>query len=48
MHSEFRECASPDEVNATVPQSPVTNYVQNGSWAVDHFSANGAQLVIDF
>ena len=48
VHSEFRECVSPRDVNTTFPQSPVTDYVQNGSWVVDHFSADGAQLIIDF
>ena len=48
VHSEFREAASPAELVATVPQSPVTSYVQNGSWVVDHFSADGAQVFIDF
>lgn len=48
VHSEYREVQSPPEVTAAVPQSPITSYTQNGSWAVDHFSAEGAQVVIDF
>ena len=44
VHSEFRECASPDEVNATVPQSPITNYVQNGSWVVSSTSSSIASF----
>jgi hypothetical protein len=31
-----------------VPQSPIETYEQNGSWVVDHFSALGAQTVIDY
>jgi hypothetical protein len=48
VHSEYREVQSPAEVTVAVPQSPITSYTQNGSWAVDHFSAEGAQVVIDF
>lgn len=47
VHAEYREVASPEAVEAAVPQSPVENYRQNGSWVVDHFSATGAQLIID-
>lgn len=39
---------SPLYLNTTVPQSPVTSFLQNGSRFNDHFSATGAQLVIDF
>lgn len=46
-HSEYREVQTPAAAEAAVPQSPVTNYIQNGSWAVDHFSAAGAQVVMD-
>lgn len=28
--------------------SAITNYAQNGSWVADHFSAEGAQMVINF
>ena len=48
VHSNFREAASPAELDSIVHQSPVTNYVQNGSWVVDHYSARGAQVFIDF
>lgn len=44
----FREVTAPDGIEAAVPQSPVQNYKQNGSWVVDHFSAAGAQVIIDF
>jgi hypothetical protein len=48
VHSEYREVQSPADVPAAVPQSPVTTYAQNGSWVVDHYSAKGAQVIIDF
>jgi hypothetical protein len=47
-HSEYREVESQLTVQAAVPQSPIENFKQNGSWVVDHFSADGAQLFIDF
>lgn len=48
IHSERREVNSSVESVVAVPQSPVENWTQNGSWVVDHFSVAGAQLVIDF
>lgn len=48
VHSQYHEQASPENVNASVPQSLVMNFTQNGSWVADHFSARGAQLIIDF
>lgn len=45
--SGYREQVSPDNI-ARIPQSPVTSYVQNGSWVNDHFSVAGARLIIDF
>ncbi|KAH8646859.1 hypothetical protein BX600DRAFT_484724 [Xylariales sp. PMI_506] len=48
IQSHYREVQSPDEVQIAVTQSPITNYKQNGSFAVDHFSAAGAQVMIDF
>lgn len=47
-HTEYREQEPPGQIISSVPQSPVTSYVQNGSWVVDHFSLAGAQAVIDF
>lgn len=47
-HSEYREAPSPVDVEVAIPQSPITSYTQNGSWVVDHFSAEGAQVTIDF
>lgn len=47
-HAAFREVVAPDMIEAAVPQSPVQHYRQNGSWVVDHFSAAGAQVIIDF
>lgn len=47
--SGYRAQTSPEELSKdSVPQSPVMNYVQNGSWTPDHFSSKGAQVVIDF
>lgn len=47
--SGYRAQASPAEISKdSVPQSPVMNYVQNGSWTPDHFSSKGAQVVINF
>lgn len=48
MHPETREVNSSAVSAAAVPQSPIENWTQNGSFVVDHFSAAGAQLVIDF
>lgn len=48
VHSRYRGVSSPAEVPAVVPQSPVTDYSQNGSWVVDHFSPAGAQMFVDF
>ncbi|KAK4555453.1 hypothetical protein LTR86_007205 [Recurvomyces mirabilis] len=46
--TNYHEQAPPWYVNTSVPQSPVTEFRENGSWVVDHFSSTGAQLVIDF
>ena len=49
VRSGYREAPSPEDPGfPAVPQSPVTTYVQNGSWVVDHFSAVGAKVVTDF
>ncbi|GAB7361969.1 hypothetical protein MBLNU230_g2006t1 [Neophaeotheca triangularis] len=48
VHSEYRQQASPEEVQAGVPQSPVLNYTQNGSWVADHLSARGANLITEY
>ena len=47
-HTNYHEQAPPWYVNASVPQSPVETFVENGSWVVDHYSSTGAKLVIDF
>ncbi|PWY91931.1 hypothetical protein BO94DRAFT_555096 [Aspergillus sclerotioniger CBS 115572] len=47
VHSEYREVQSPADVEAAVPQSPVTTYSQNGSWVIDHFSSKGALVAVD-
>ena len=47
-HSHYPEVQSQATVVAAVPQSPIKTWEQNGSWVVDHFSALGAQTIIDF
>lgn len=47
-HTVGFEQQSPEQLNTTVEQSPVTSFLQNGSRFNDHFSATGAQLIIDF
>jgi len=47
-HTVGFEQASPQLVNTTVEQYPATSFLQNGSRFNDHFSATGAQLIIDF
>lgn len=47
-HTVGFEQQSPLFLNTTVPQSLVTSFLQNGSRFNDHFSATGAQLIIDF
>jgi len=39
---------SPLYLNTTIPQSPVTSFLQNGSRFNSHFDVEGAKLVIDF
>ncbi|KAJ5769407.1 secreted protein [Penicillium odoratum] len=50
VHSRYREAPNPTDpsIETAVPQSPVTDYSQNGSWVVDHWSPAGAQVVADF
>ena len=47
-HAHYPEVQAQDSVMAAVPQSPIKTYEQNGSWVVDHFSALGAQTIIDY
>jgi hypothetical protein len=47
-HAHYPEVQAQDSVMAAVPQSPIKTYEQNGSWVVDHFSALGAQTLIDY
>lgn len=47
-HTNKREVNASSDAPADVPQSPITTFNENGSWVVDHFSATGAQLIIDF
>lgn len=44
----YKEIPSPETFLTSTFQSPVTSYVQNGSYVVDHFSSTGAQVIIDF
>lgn len=46
VHSEAREQQTP--LNVVGVKGQPENYVQNGSWVVDHFAAKGAQTTIDF
>lgn len=50
IHTQYREEPTPELVTSGpgVTQSPVTSYVQNGSFVVDHFSAEGAEAVAAF
>lgn len=47
-HTVGFEQQSPLYLNTTVPQSPVTSFLQNGSRFNSHFDVEGAKLVIDF
>ncbi|KAK3641355.1 hypothetical protein LTR56_011383 [Elasticomyces elasticus] len=51
-HTNYHEQAPPWYIEAdalgSIPQSAVNDFRQNGSSLVDHFSAAGAQVVIDF
>lgn len=42
IHSDFQAQASPLKMEG--PQTAPESWIQNGSWAVDHFSPRGAQL----
>jgi len=46
IHSDCRAQASPLDLSG--PQSVPQSYIQNGSWAVDHFSALEAKTTTDF
>lgn len=50
IHTQLREQQTPELVisGEGVEQSPITSFVQNGSWVVDHFSAKGAEAVASF
>ncbi|KAI5362475.1 putative Galactose-binding-like domain superfamily [Septoria linicola] len=50
VHTQYREQRSPLDVVSgnDLHQSPVTSFVQNGSWVVDHFSAKGPAQVKQF
>lgn len=46
IHSDYR--AQQDPADMQGPQTVPQTYLQNGSWAVDHFSALGAQTITSF
>jgi hypothetical protein len=46
IHSNYRAEASPETLGG--PQTSPQNFIQNGSFAVDHYSVLGAQTVMDF
>ncbi|KAH7245011.1 hypothetical protein BKA59DRAFT_526423 [Fusarium tricinctum] len=46
IHSDYRAQASPYDIGG--PQTVPQTFLQNGSWAVDHFSAAGARVIMDF
>ena len=46
IHSDYR--AQQDPAFLGGPQTAPQSYLQNGSWAVDHFSALGAQTTTNF
>lgn len=46
IHSNYRAQDGPLDIKG--PQSSPQSYINNGSWAVDHFSALGAKVMTDF
>ena len=46
IHSDYRAQQDPEFLGG--PQTAPQSYLQNGSWAVDHFSALGAQTMTSF
>ncbi|CAH0025578.1 unnamed protein product [Clonostachys rhizophaga] len=46
IHSHFMAQSSPQLMKG--PQSKPESWIQNGSWAVDHYSANGAKMAARF
>jgi hypothetical protein len=46
IHSDYRAQDGPLDIGG--PQTPPQSIPQNGSWAVDHFSALGAETTISF
>ncbi|KAF2205690.1 hypothetical protein GQ43DRAFT_477176 [Delitschia confertaspora ATCC 74209] len=46
VHSHYHAQAGPTNIKG--PQSKPQSYLQNGSWAVDHFSALGARTLTKF
>lgn len=46
VHSHVRNQATPAQLRG--PQKQPQNFIQNGSWIVDHFSPRGAKVMTDF
>ncbi|KAL9067682.1 MAG: hypothetical protein Q9157_006735 [Trypethelium eluteriae] len=46
IHSDYRAQQDPEFLGG--PQTAPQSWLQNGSWAVDHFSALGAQIITNF
>lgn len=46
IHSDYRAQDGPEDLGG--PQTSPQSFVQNGSWAVDHFSATGARTTTSF
>lgn len=46
IHSDYRAQDGPEDLGG--PQTPAQSFVQNGSWAADHFSALGARTIANY
>lgn len=46
IHSDFRAQDGPEDLGG--PQTSAHSFVQNGSWAADHFSALGAETITKY
>jgi hypothetical protein len=48
VRSQAYELDPPNQMPSSVEPSPITSYVENGSYVADHFSEQGADMIIDF
>ncbi|KAK5033113.1 hypothetical protein LTR13_007078 [Exophiala sideris] len=46
IHSDYRAQDGPEDLGG--PQTPAQSFIQNGSWAADHFSALGARTIANY